>query len=187
ELTPGRPLEKELAANDRHAYRVDLKSGQVLYAVVDQRGVDVVVTVFGPDGKQISEIDSPNGDQGPEPVLINAAASGSYRIEVRPLEESKTGRYEIRIEKLLPAAVSLTEKVDRLFISWDKPDSPGCALAVIKDGRVVYKRGYGAANLEYNIPITPSTVFHVASVSKQFTAFAITMLANQGKLSLDDD
>src|SRR5918996_3456628 len=81
----------------------------------------------------------------------------------------------------------LTKKVDQLFATWDKPESPGAAIAVIKDGAVVYKRGYGSANLEYNIPITPQTVFHVASVSKQFTAFAVTVLANQGKLSLDDD
>jgi CubicO group peptidase (beta-lactamase class C family) len=58
---------------------------------------------------------------------------------------------------------------------------------VVRDGELVYSAGYGTANLEYGIPITPSTVFHVASVSKQFTAFAVTMLAEQGKLSLDDD
>ncbi len=81
----------------------------------------------------------------------------------------------------------LTKKVDQLFATWDKPESPGAAIAVIKDGAVIYKRGYGSANLEYNVPITPQTVFHVASVSKQFTAFAIALLANQGKLSLDDD
>ena len=81
----------------------------------------------------------------------------------------------------------VAKKVDQLFETWDKPESPGAAIAVIKDGAVVYKRGYGSANLEYNVPITPQTVFHVASVSKQFTAFAITLLANQGKLSLDDD
>ena len=81
----------------------------------------------------------------------------------------------------------LTKKVDQLFATWDKPESPGAAIAVIRDGAVVYKRGYGSANLEYNVPITPQTVFHVASVSKQFTAFAIVLLANQGKLSLDDD
>jgi CubicO group peptidase (beta-lactamase class C family) len=81
----------------------------------------------------------------------------------------------------------LTKKVDQLFATWDKTESPGAAIAVIKEGAVVYKRGYGSANLEYNVPITHQTVFHVASVSKQFTAFAIVLLANQGKLSLDDD
>ncbi len=82
---------------------------------------------------------------------------------------------------------SVTAKVDELFAEWDKPDSPGCALAVIKDGGIVYKRGYGMANLDHDVPITPSTVFSVASVTKQFTAAAIVLLAQQGKLSLDDE
>jgi len=82
---------------------------------------------------------------------------------------------------------ALTAQVDKLFSQWDKLDSPGASLAVIKKGEVIYKKGYGSANLEYDVPITPSTVFHVASVSKQFTAFAVAMLAQQGKLSLDDD
>lgn len=82
---------------------------------------------------------------------------------------------------------SVTARVDKVFAQWDKPDSPGCALAVIKDGNIIYKRGYGIANLDYDIPITPSTPFHVASVSKQFTAMSIALLAREGKLSLDDD
>jgi CubicO group peptidase (beta-lactamase class C family) len=80
-----------------------------------------------------------------------------------------------------------TTKVDKLFAQWDKPDSPGCALGVYKDGQIVYKRGYGMANLNDDVPITPATVFHVASMSKQFTAASILLLAQQGKLSLDDD
>ena len=82
---------------------------------------------------------------------------------------------------------SLAARVDALFAPWDRPDVPGAVVAVMKDGEIVYQRGYGSANLEYDIPITPSTVFLVASVSKQFTAFAVAMLADQGLLSLDDD
>src|SRR5262249_47195852 len=81
----------------------------------------------------------------------------------------------------------LTSRVNKLFAEWDKPGSPGCALAVIKDGQTIYKRGYGIANLEYNIPITPSSVFYVGSIAKQFTAMCIALLAQQGKLSLDDN
>ena len=66
-------------------------------------------------------------------------------------------------------------------------DAPGLALAVVQDGRVVFEKGWGLASLDYGVPITPSTVFHVASVSKQFTAFAIALLAQQGKLSVDDE
>jgi CubicO group peptidase (beta-lactamase class C family) len=82
---------------------------------------------------------------------------------------------------------TIESKVDQLFAAWDKPATPGAAVAVFKDGAVLYKRGYGIANLEYDIPITSTTVFHVASVSKEFTAFAIALLASQGRLSLDDD
>ena len=84
-------------------------------------------------------------------------------------------------------AASITSRADKIFEKWDKPDSPGCAIAVIKDGRIVYKRGYGMANLDHDVPITPSTVFNIASVSKQFTAAAIALLAQQGKLLLDDE
>lgn len=82
---------------------------------------------------------------------------------------------------------STKAKIDKLFKRWDKIDSPGASMIVLKNNEVIYKNGYGSAQLEYEIPITPSTIFHVASVSKQFTAFAIVLLAEQGKLSLDDD
>jgi CubicO group peptidase (beta-lactamase class C family) len=82
---------------------------------------------------------------------------------------------------------SVTDKVDRLFRKWDKPDSPGCALAVIQNGEIIYKRGYGMANLEYDIPITPNSVFDIGSNSKQFTAMCIVLLARQNLLTLDDE
>jgi CubicO group peptidase (beta-lactamase class C family) len=81
----------------------------------------------------------------------------------------------------------ITDKVDRLFTQWDKPDSPGCALAIIQNGEIIYKRGYGMANLEYDIPITPNSVFDIASNSKQFTAMCIVLLARQNRLTLDDE
>lgn len=78
-------------------------------------------------------------------------------------------------------------KVDQLFAEWHKPDSPGAAVVVTRGDEVIYKQGYGMANLEYDIPVTPTTIFDIASVSKQFAAFAIATLAHDGKLSLDDD
>jgi CubicO group peptidase (beta-lactamase class C family) len=86
-----------------------------------------------------------------------------------------------------PLPSSVNAQVDKIFEKWDKSDSPGCALGVYKDGQIIYKRGYGMANLNDDVPITPATVFHVASMSKQFTAASIVLLAQQGKLSLDDD
>ena len=78
-------------------------------------------------------------------------------------------------------------KVDQLFAEWNKSDSPGAAIAVTRDSETIYTQGYGMANLEYDIPITPTSIFDIASVSKQFAAFAIATLAHNGKLSFDDD
>ena len=78
-------------------------------------------------------------------------------------------------------------KVDRLFAQWDRTDSPGAAIVIVKDGAVLYQNGYGYANLDHHIPITPQTLFDVASVAKQFTGLSVAMLVQQGKLSLDDD
>jgi CubicO group peptidase (beta-lactamase class C family) len=78
-------------------------------------------------------------------------------------------------------------KVDKLFAQWDRKDSPGAAIVVVKDGAVVYQHGYGYANLEHGIPITPQTRFDVASVAKQFTGLSVAMLVQQSKLSIDED
>ena len=86
-----------------------------------------------------------------------------------------------------PLPSNVNAQVDKVFEKWDKSDSPGCALGVYRDGQIIYKHGYGMANLNDDVPITPATVFHVASMSKQFTAASIVLLAQQGKLSLDDD
>jgi CubicO group peptidase (beta-lactamase class C family) len=82
---------------------------------------------------------------------------------------------------------AMERAVDQLFAQWAEPNSPGAVIAVVQNGKIIYSQGYGAANLEYGVPNTPATVFHLASVSKQFTAFAIYLLAQDGKLSLDDD
>lgn len=90
-----------------------------------------------------------------------------------------------RVESLAPD--SIPARVDRIFARWDHVNSPGCALGVSRDGETVYQRGYGMSNLEHAIAITPPSIFHVASISKQFTAFSILLLEKDGKLSVSDD
>ena len=84
------------------------------------------------------------------------------------------------------AASPSPESVDQVFSEYGK-DGPGCALAVVKDGSIVHSKGYGLANVEHGVPITPQTVFDIGSTSKQITAASILLLAQDGKLSLDDD
>lgn len=81
---------------------------------------------------------------------------------------------------------AIDKQIDQLFSNYNST-TPGVAVAVVKDGKIIFKKGYGTANLEYDIPVTTKTVFQIASVSKQFTAFAIYLLEKQGKISLEDD
>lgn len=77
--------------------------------------------------------------------------------------------------------------VDKIFHEWDNDHSPGCALAIVQDGKIAYSKGYGMADLEHRIPNTPQSVFYIASVSKQFVNMCMLLLVEDGMLSLDDD
>jgi tetratricopeptide (TPR) repeat protein len=100
-LEVGKPIERELKGDQSHSYFVRMEAGQYLEAVVEQKGIDVAVTVYAPDEKKFFEIDSPNLTQGPEPVRMIAEVAGNYRLEVKPLEKgAEPGRYEVKIEEL---------------------------------------------------------------------------------------
>ena len=80
-----------------------------------------------------------------------------------------------------------TEKLDQIVAKYDTKTAPGVEILVVQDGRELYRRTAGMANVEYGIPITKDSIFHIASVSKQFTAFAACLLEQEGKLNMDDD
>ncbi|MCY4029760.1 MAG: serine hydrolase [Acidobacteria bacterium] len=109
-------------------------------------------------------------------VLLLAAATLLIATGVVPLAGPPPGS---------PAATE--SRIDAIFAPWAGSDGPGCAVSVMESGDIVFANGYGVANLEYDIPITPASVFHVASVSKQFTALAVALLADEGRLAWDDD
>ena len=86
-----------------------------------------------------------------------------------------------------PATQTPERQVDALFAAWHRPGMPGAVVEVIRDGKIVLSKGYGFADLEHNVPMTPAASFAIGSNSKQFTAFSIYLLAQDGKLALDDD
>ena len=103
-LEPGRTIKRELAAGQRHVYRINLGADQFLRAIVEQDGIDVVVRLSGPDGKQITEFDSESRPRGQEPVTLVAEAAGEHRLTVEPRQKgAAAGGYEIRIEEVRTA------------------------------------------------------------------------------------
>lgn len=172
-VTPGKP----------HVYAVTLPANHFVTGAADQRSVDVVVRVLDPAGKQLGSWDGPA--RGDERFRFTTAGAGEYRIEVAAFEKD-SGAYALRLIRAQPAATEPGARVDQIMSDYDST-TPGGVVAVVQDGKLVFARGYGLANLEHGIPNSPATTYHMASVSKQFTAFAILLLAQQGKLSLDDD
>jgi CHAT domain-containing protein len=92
-----KPIEREMTSEQVHSYSVQVTAGQVLDLVVEQKGIDLVVDVSAPDGQSLVEVDSPNGADGPEPVLLIAEATGTYIVKVRALEKGTSGRYVITL------------------------------------------------------------------------------------------
>ena len=115
-LKVGKPIELELLGDQSHSYSIAVTAGQYLHVVVDQRGIDVVVTVFGPDGKKLAEVDSTNGTTGPESVSVVTEMAGNYRLELHSLTpKAAAGRYEVKIIEQGPAT-----KQDRARVAAQK-------------------------------------------------------------------
>jgi CubicO group peptidase (beta-lactamase class C family) len=107
--------------------------------------------------------------------LINGFAAAA--VTAQPTIAAKTS----------PSGAEAAAKADEFFAQWDKNDLPGCSVGAAQNGTLVYKRAFGMANLDYDVPNTNLTLFNLASASKPFTAMSIALLASRGKLSLDDD
>jgi hypothetical protein len=98
QLEPGKPIERVLAGDQSHSYQMTLVAGQYVKLVVEQRGIDLVVRLFGTDGKQIMEFDSERRPQGEETVEWVVEEAGSYRLDVAAKYKSAAaGRYEIQV------------------------------------------------------------------------------------------
>ncbi len=105
-------VERELKGGEAHSYRINLASGQFLYALIEQKGIDVLVVLFGPDGQQLAQTDSPNDRWGTEPVLLVADRSGTYRVDVRSSSsKAPAALYQIRIIALHGATQTDTDHV----------------------------------------------------------------------------
>lgn len=186
DLKIGQPSEvRSLKAHAADTFKLSLAKGAFVFGNADQISMDVIVQIFDPAGNVIREFDGPA--RGPENFDFETTEAGIHKVVVTPFEEN-SGDYKLTLEGAEPIATDLDRRVEQLVkASVGSFEGPGAAIAIERDGKIVYSKGFGHADLEHDVHITPATVFHIASVSKQFTAFAIAMLADQGKLSVDDD
>lgn len=183
-IRQGQSFSDSLMKGAVHTYLMELDSAQFVFGQVMQETVDVVVTVYGPDRKELGTYDGPA--RGPENFSFESETSGTYSLEIAPFEENE-GYYKLELRTVEPVATQPAKRVDQLMQPYTGKETPGAAVMVMKDGEVIFREAYGMANLTYGIPFEADSPTNIGSTSKQFTAFAVALLAEQGKLSLDDD
>ncbi len=184
-LQVGKPVLATLAANDTLRYELDLPTRHFVAGRVDQDGMDATVTVTGPAGSHVFR-GARVGRGGPEAFAFATDSAGRYLIEVAPATAGTGGAVRVQLTRSEPVAKTPAGKVDQAAAQLYR-DTPGAVVGAIEGGKLTFAKGYGAADLTNGLPFTTETPTNIGSSSKQFTGFALAMLASQGKLSLDDD
>lgn len=183
-LRRGQPVRGTLSPGDTARYVVTLADSTFVLVVVDQRSVPVAVRILDPKGEQRGRFQGPG--TGKLRFAGRSAQAGTHTVEVIPLQDRR-GDFELVLERLEPVAKDPRRLADQIMAPFDGPDVPGGVVRVWRDGRVVFSKAYGMANLAYGIPYRVDTPTNIGSTSKQFTAFAVMLQAERGALSLEDD
>lgn len=203
---------RAIRLDEDHVYALESDAGQHVDITVVQQGANIGVTVYAPDGTVLDAQDAQKHIHAVERLSFVATHSGTYRIKLTPQPGisiqtdldanafiwdgerrvpyemfNDGGKYTLTVSRPSTSDSSKLGHVDRLFRPYATAWSAGVAVGIVKDGTMLFSRGYGLSNLEYGIPVSPHTPFHIASVSKQFAGYALAALHDAGKLSLDDD
>jgi CubicO group peptidase (beta-lactamase class C family) len=184
-LQVGPAVPATLAADGTLRYELTVPSKHFVAGRVDQDGVDATVTVTGPAGRRVLRA-ARVGRGGPETFAFATDSAGRYLIEVTPATAGKSGAVRVQLTRSEPVATTPEGRVDQAAAQLYR-DTPGAVVGVIRGGKLAFVKGYGAADLTYGMPFTAETPTNIGSSSKQFTGFALALLASRGKLSLDDD
>ena len=193
ELEVGRTMPGTLAAGDTVRYTIETAEESFVLGEVNQISVDVTARVLGPDGNEVGRFGGLG--RGIERFGGKVSSAGTHTLELFVLGGAgdagdggdAAGRYEITLQRLEPIATDPEELADQIMSRFDAPHSPGGAVRVWRDGRTLFSKSYGMANLAYGLPFEEETRTNIGSTSKQFTAFAVMLQAERGLLSLDDD
>jgi CubicO group peptidase (beta-lactamase class C family) len=184
DLAIGKDIKSTLALHGADTFEIDLKANVFIAGSANQISADVVITLFDPDKKEVARFDE--SGRGPDLFYFDIWKAGVHKMVITPFKEEK-GEYVLQLKKAEVLAHEPDKRIEQLMSVIIPGDGPGASVAVSRDGKIIYSKGFGHADLEHDAHNAPNTVFHIASVSKQFTAFAIAMLVDQGKISLDDD
>ena len=183
-IRAGQMQAGSLSTGDTLEYTFEAEDDFLLYGEANQISVDVVVSLVNAEGQQIQQWDGPG--RGAEAFSRALQGEGSYTLRIAPFEDEE-GDFTVEILQLEKKSDNPGRLADQLMFAYDRPGAPGGAVRVWRDGRTLLSRTYGLADLTHGIEFEASTPTNIGSTSKQFTAFAVMLEQEAGRLSLDDD
>ena len=183
-LTIGTPASGTVSAKDTARFTLRADSAFIVRLRVDQPAGNVALRLLGPKNTAIGAVNATTA--GYEELHLVTRESGVHQVQITA-GDSVGGAFRVTLLMNEKLSADPTRRVDQLLAPWNRKDGPGAAVAVWRGGKTVFTKAYGMANLAYDIPFTVTTPTNIGSTSKQFTAFAVMLLVEDGKLSLDDD
>lgn len=183
-LVTGRPASGTVARTDTARFTLQADSGFIVRVRAVQSPGNVALRLMGPKNTVVGAVNATR--TGYEELHLVTREGGGHQLQITA-GDSTGGAFSVTL--LMNEKLSNDPKrhVDQLLAPWNRNDGPGVAVAVWRGGRTVFAKAYGMANLAYDIPFTVAAPTNIGSTSKQFTAFAVMLLVEEGTLSLDDD
>jgi CubicO group peptidase (beta-lactamase class C family) len=183
-LITGTPVSGRVAAKDTARFTLEADSAFVVRLRADQPSGNVALRLLGPRNAVVGAVNATTA--GYEELHLVTRERGVHQVQVIA-GDSTGGAFTLTLLMNEKLSADAKRRVDQLLAPWNRKDGPGAAVAVWRGGKSVFAKAYGMANLAYDIPFTVATPTNIGSTSKQFTAFAVMLLVEEGKLSLDDD
>ncbi len=185
-LKNGQSITKSISKTDTHKYSLNLQKGQLVLLNMAKYDIGLSLTVIDSENYIIEQT---NTNEVADFLIFYAHKNDVYKFIVKTIEgeEKAKGKYTLQSNIYTSKKGSKVEVIDKMLNGIYRKDFPGASVTILDKGKAVYEKSFGLASLEHSVPNTNKTVYELASVSKQFTAFAIAMLAEKGSLKLDDD
>ncbi len=183
-LTVGTPVSGTVSAKDTARFTLKADSAFVVRLRADQSSGNVALRLVGPKNAAVGAVNATTA--GYEELHLVTRESGVHQVQI-VAGDSTGGAFTLTLLMNEKLSADAKRRVDQLLAPWNRKDGPGAAVAVWRGGKTVFAKAYGMANLGYDIPFTVTTPTNIGSTSKQFTAFAVMLLVEEGKIGLDDD
>ena len=172
--------------SDGQVHTFELDAETFFLAEVDQVSNDFTVTVTGPDGETVTEVDGRT--RGVETIRFETEAAGAYEVGIAANDTTdEAGEFRFSVLRSEPIATDPAARLDQMMAVYDGDGRPGAVAAVVDNGELAHVHTVGMANLSHGVPWQRGTISNIGSVTKQFTAMGVLTLQAQGKMSLDDD